>query len=74
VRSDHHDLVAEGWVRARQLGDDVVAARVLRKIPALDVDANGDRHSIFQKTNEIIIMFAGDDDGRDGVGARVARL
>ena len=74
VGADHHDLVAQRRVGAGQLGDHVVAARVLREVAALDVDPDRHRNAIFQKSNEVVVMLARDDDRRDGVRAGVARL
>ena len=74
MRADHHHFVAQPRIRARNLGDDVVAERILGEVAALDVDAHLDRHVIFEKSNEIVVMLTGDDDRRHRVRSGVARL
>src|SRR3954451_22367368 len=74
VCPDHDDFVLQLRIRPRQLGDDVIATRVMREITSLNVDPNLDRHAVFEKTNEVVVVLSRDHDRGDGVCPGVPRL
>ena len=61
-------------VRTRQLGDDVVAARVGGEILRVYLNAYPYGYAVLQHANEVVVVLPGDDDGRHLVRAEVARL
>src|SRR4051812_49357305 len=74
MSAKHDHFVLETRVGARNLGDDVVAARVGREIASLNVDANCHGDAVLQKANDVVVILPANDDRRHAVRSGVTRL
>ena len=70
VPADQHDLIAQRGIASRDLGDDVVAVPVVLEVARPQLHAQRHRMSTRGQPREHVVLLAGHDDRRDGVGWR----
>src|SRR5580704_1746907 len=57
VSADHNDLIFESGIGAGNFADDVKGFAVVVEIPVLDVEFDGDRHMLFKRAIDSVVMF-----------------
>ena len=72
VRAEHHDLVLERVVGARDLGDYVVRVAILVVEARLHFDCQLDRDLLLQHPRDQVVVLGRQDDRGHRVGAHVA--